>query len=58
MGIAAGCSGHRLAVVWCCVTMDYVRANAAACSESRRTECHLRTPRGDSDTFIRTFSHL
>lgn len=42
MGIAAGCSGHRLAVAQCCVTRDYVRAEAAA---SRRALCHLCAPR-------------
>lgn len=57
MGIAAGCAGHRLAVARRCVTTDYVRANAAACSESRRAERHLRTPREDSETFSRTSSH-
>lgn len=28
MWITAGCSGHRLTVAGCCVTADYVRANA------------------------------
>lgn len=28
MRITAGCSGHRLTVAGCCVTADYVRANA------------------------------
>lgn len=47
MGIATGCSGHKLAVAQCCVTRDYVRAEAAASSESRRAGCHLRTPGED-----------
>lgn len=47
MGIAAGCSGHKHAVARCCVTRDYVRAEAAASSESRRAGCHLRLSRED-----------
>lgn len=33
MGTAAGCSGHRLTVARCCVTRDYVRAEAAVVQE-------------------------
>lgn len=56
MGIAAGCSGHRIAPARCCVTRDYVRAEAAASSESRRARCHLHAPWEDSSqAFIMIF---
>lgn len=45
MGIAAACSGHRLAVAECCVTRDYVIAGVAASNEPLRAQRHLRTPR-------------
>lgn len=56
MGIAAGCSGHGLAVARRCVTGDYVRA--AASSVSRRAQRHLRTTREDFyGASIRIFSY-